>query len=98
MGNDQRLIHRNPDEKKMLQNRLKRIEGQVRGIQKMVDEDRYCADILIQLTAISSALKQVGLSLLEKHTHHCVADAIKSGDGDEAIEELMKIVNQLVKT
>ncbi|GIN90295.1 metal-sensing transcriptional repressor [Siminovitchia terrae] len=98
MSESLRHVHRNPDEKKMLQNRLKRIEGQVRGIQKMVDDDRYCADILIQLTAVSSALKQVGLTLLEKHTHHCVADAIKSGDGDDAIEELMKIVNQLVKT
>ncbi|GIN94195.1 copper-sensing transcriptional repressor CsoR [Siminovitchia terrae] len=98
MSESLRHVHRNLDEKKMLQNRLKRIEGQVRGIQKMVDDDRYCADILIQLTAVSSALKQVGLTLLEKHTHHCVADAIKSGDGDDAIEELMKIVNQLVKT
>ncbi|MBD8007121.1 metal-sensing transcriptional repressor [Bacillus norwichensis] len=98
MSEKLRHVHRNPNEKKMLQNRLKRIEGQVRGIQKMVDDDRYCADILIQLTAVSSALKQVGLTLLEKHTHHCVADAIKSGDGDDAIDELMKIVNQLVKT
>ncbi len=98
MSENLRHVHRSPDEKKMLQNRLKRIEGQVRGIQKMVDDDRYCADILIQLTAVSSALKQVGLTLLEKHTHHCVADAIKSGDGDDAIDELMKIVNQLVKT
>lgn len=98
MVEKERFVHRNSDEKKMLQNRLKRIEGQVRGIQKMVEEDRYCADILIQLTAISSALKQVGVTILEKHTHHCVADAINSGEGGEAIEELMKIVNQLIKT
>jgi len=98
MEKSQRHVDRNIDEKKYLQNRLKRIEGQVRGIQKMVEEDRYCVDILIQLTAISSALKQVGITILEKHTQHCVSDAIKSGEGDEAIEELMKVVNQLVKT
>src|SRR5690625_5742857 len=62
------------EEKKRLINRLKRVEGQVRGIQKMVDEDRYCMDVLIQIDAINAALKTVGTSLIEHHTSHCVID------------------------
>ncbi|KGX85759.1 metal-sensing transcriptional repressor [Pontibacillus litoralis] len=84
-------------EKEQLLNRLKRIEGQVRGIQKMIDEDRYCVDILVQISAINAALKKVGFTLLEKHTNHCVADAIHKGNGEEAIDELMKVVQQFSK-
>ena len=64
--------------------RLKRIEGQVRGIQNMVDNDRYCIDILTQISAINAAMNKVGLQLLEKHTRHCVTDALKDGNGEEA--------------
>ncbi|UAC49896.1 metal-sensing transcriptional repressor [Bacillus aquiflavi] len=78
--------------------RLKRIEGQVRGIQKMIEEDRYCVDILIQITAINNALKKVGMSVLERHTHHCVSSAIKLGEGDNAIEELMKVIEQFSRS
>ncbi|WLR52964.1 metal-sensing transcriptional repressor [Bacillus tianshenii] len=85
------------DEKKQLLNRLKRIEGQVRGIQKMVEDDRYCVDVLVQISAINAALKKVGFNLLERHTHHCVADAVASGKGTEAIDELMKVVKQFSK-
>jgi DNA-binding FrmR family transcriptional regulator len=60
--------------------RLSRIEGQVRGVARMVDEDRYCIDILIQMQAIKSALKRVEDQLMKDHSAHCVADAIKSGD------------------
>ncbi|WJE15103.1 metal-sensing transcriptional repressor [Halobacillus sp. ACCC02827] len=88
---------RTVQEKDAVVNRLKRIEGQVRGIQKMVEEDRYCVDILIQISAIDKALKKVGHSLLERHTHHCVAGAIKNGNGDEAIDELMKVIQQFSK-
>lgn len=88
---------RTSDEKQAIINRLKRIEGQVRGIQKMVEEDRYCVDTLIQISAINKALHRVGYSLLERHTHHCVADAIKKGEGEEAIDELMKVVQQFSK-
>lgn len=98
MSYSEKTVSRNSDEKKQLQNRLRRIEGQVRGIQKMVEEDRYCVDILIQLTAINSAIKQVGMTLLENHTNHCVSNAIISGEGNEAIKELMKVVNQFTKT
>lgn len=88
---------RTTDEKMKMQNRLKRIEGQVRGIQKMIDEDRYCIDILIQLSAIQSALKNVGYSVTERHMKHCVTDAIEKGEGSESIEELMAVLKQFSK-
>lgn len=78
-------------------NRLKRIEGQVRGIQKMVEDDRYCMDILVQISAIQSALKNVGFSVTERHLNHCVSDAIRQGDGKETIEELMNVMKQFSK-
>jgi CsoR family transcriptional regulator, copper-sensing transcriptional repressor len=88
---------RTEEEKQLLQNRLKRVEGQIRGIQKMVGDDRYCVDILIQLSAIQAALKKVGYSLLEKHTKTCVANSIKEGTGDHHIDELMKVIQQFSK-
>ena len=78
-------------------NRLKRIEGQVRGVQKMVEEDRYCMDILVQISAIQSALKNVGFAVTERHINHCVADAIQQGEGKETIEELMGVLKQFSK-
>ncbi|MYL33700.1 metal-sensing transcriptional repressor [Pontibacillus yanchengensis] len=88
---------RTNDEKEQVLNRLKRIEGQVRGIQKMVEEDRYCVDVLVQISAINAALKKVGFTLMERHTNHCVADAIQKGEGEEAIDELMKVIQQFSK-
>jgi CsoR family transcriptional regulator, copper-sensing transcriptional repressor len=85
------------DDKQLVLNRLKRIEGQVRGIQKMVEDDRYCVDILVQMSAINAAIKKVGFQLMEKHTHHCVANAIKEGNGDASIDELMKVIQQFSK-
>lgn len=90
----ERSTHRTTDDKKSMINRLKRIEGQVRGVQKMIEEDRYCVDILVQISAISAALKRVGFSLMEQHTKHCVTDAVKSGDGDKAFEELIDVIEQ----
>lgn len=82
-----------------LQRRLKRIEGQVRGIQNMIEEDRYCVDILVQIAAIKSAVNQVGLSILESHTRGCVADAIsRKTDGEEKIDELMDVIRQFTKS
>ncbi|WP_128896520.1 metal-sensing transcriptional repressor [Longirhabdus pacifica] len=89
---------RTEQEKQQMINRLKRIEGQVRGIQKMIEDDRYCVDVLIQVSAINSALKNVGFQLLERHTNHCVADAIQDGTGDEAVEELIKVMKQFAKS
>ncbi|MGE6630077.1 metal-sensing transcriptional repressor [Bacillus sp. NPDC077027] len=85
-------------DKDQLMNRLKRIEGQVRGIQNMIETDRYCIDVVNQISAVNAALKKVSLQLMEKHTHHCVSDAIKSGNGDEAIEELMQVFAKLTKS
>ena len=82
-----------------LQKRLKRIEGQVRGIQKMIDEERYCVDILVQIAAIKSAVNQVGLSILELHTRGCVADALANHtSGNEKVDELMDIIRQFTKS
>ncbi|SFA84251.1 DNA-binding transcriptional regulator, FrmR family [Lentibacillus halodurans] len=94
---DHPVTPRTDAEKQSVVNRLKRVEGQVRGIQKMVEEDRYCVDILVQISAINSALKKVGFSIAERHTKHCVSDAVQSGQGDEAIEELMEVMKQFSK-
>src|SRR5690625_4894152 len=85
------------EEKKRLINRLKRVEGQVRRIQKMVDEDRYCMDVLIQIDAINAALKTVGTSLIEQHTSHCVMEEIESGDGDKVVNEQVDVMKKYVK-
>lgn len=78
--------------KKDLQDRLRRIEGQVRGIQRMVDEDQYCIDVLTQLSSVTAALKAVGMGLLDEHVRHCVKDSIDQGTSDEKVEELLAAV------
>jgi len=80
--------------KSALLKRLNRIEGQARGIAKMVEEDRYCVDVLTQIAAIQSALDALAIQLLESHTNGCVRNAIQSGDGDAAVEELMNLVKR----
>ena len=75
------------DNKEALQKRLRRVEGQVRGLQRMVDEDRYCIEILEQVSAATKALQAVALELLDDHLAHCVSDAVRQG-GDEATEKL----------
>ncbi len=77
--------------------RLKKIEGQVRGVQKMVDQDKPCEDILIQIGAIKSALHKTGQIILEGHMHHCVLDGISSGQEEETIDKLVSAVNQFSK-
>jgi CsoR family transcriptional regulator, copper-sensing transcriptional repressor len=81
--------------KKDLQDRLRRIEGQVRGLQRMVDEDTYCIDILTQLNSVNAALKAVGMGLLDAHVRHCVRESLEQGQGDEKVEELMAAVGRL---
>ncbi len=75
------------DDKEALRKRLRRVEGQVRGLQRMVEEDRYCIDILEQVSAATKALQAVALVLLDDHLAHCVSDAVRRG-GDEATEKL----------
>ncbi|WP_018131437.1 metal-sensitive transcriptional regulator [Effusibacillus pohliae] len=77
--------------------RLKKIEGQIRGIQKMIEEDRYCVDILAQLAAVKAATNKVGLSLIDSHTRGCVANAIQEGDGSKHIEELLEVIRIFTK-
>lgn len=84
-------------DKEELLKRLRRIEGQIGGIQRMIEQDKYCVDILIQIAAVRSALNSVGLMLLESHTRGCVARAIKVGDGESAITELTEVVRRFVK-
>ena len=84
-----------------LQARLKRIEGQVRGIQGMVEDERYCIDILTQISAISSALDAVAVKVLNDHVEHCVAHAFSSGDPAEAkvkSRELIEAVERFART
>ena len=85
-------------DKQKIEARLRRIEGQVRGIQKMVEEDRYCIDVLTQVNATRAALESVALHLLADHTEHCVAEAIRSGDGTEKLRELNDAVERLVRS
>lgn len=75
--------------------RLRRIEGQVRGVQRMVEDDRYCVEILVQIAAIKAAVDKVASGLLEGHVRGCVAKAITEGHGDEAVSELMEVVGKL---
>ncbi|MDQ6792246.1 MAG: metal-sensitive transcriptional regulator [Candidatus Dormibacteraeota bacterium] len=84
-------------DKQQIEARLSRIEGQVRGLRKMVDEDRYCIDVLTQVSAVQSALQSVALLLLRDHTQHCVAEAIRSGDGSDKVRELSEAVERLVR-
>ncbi len=78
--------------------RLRRIEGQVRGLHKMVEDERYCIDVLTQVAAVKAALESVSLTLLEDHMEHCVADAIRSGDGTKKVKELAAAVERLVRS
>jgi DNA-binding FrmR family transcriptional regulator len=84
-------------DKQQIEARLSRIEGQVRGLRKMVEEDRYCIDVLTQVSAVQSALQSVALLLLRDHTQHCVAEAIRSGEGSDEVRELSEAVERLVR-
>ncbi len=86
--------------KPQLQARLARIEGQVRGIERMVEDDRYCIDILTQIAAVSTALESVALKILDEHVRHCVAGALTSGDEADATQktqELLEAVQRFAK-
>lgn len=86
--------------KEALQKRLRRVEGQVRGLQRMVDEDRYCIDILEQVSAATRALQAVALGLLDDHLAHCVSDAVRSGGAEatEKLDEASAAIGRLVRS
>lgn len=87
---------RSPEEYKSLINRLNRISGQINGIKKMVEESAYCTDILIQVSAVNSALNSFNKALLSEHIRTCVADNIRKGD-EEIVEELVNTLQRLMK-
>jgi DNA-binding FrmR family transcriptional regulator len=95
------MSHGYADNKDELVKRLHRVEGQVRGIERMVEDDRYCIDILTQIGAVSTALESLALEILDGHVKHCVTDAIASGNKREAAaktEELLAAVQRFAKT
>jgi DNA-binding FrmR family transcriptional regulator len=88
-------------DKEALVKRLHRIEGQVRGIERMVEDDRYCIDVLTQIGAVSTALESLAFKILDDHVNHCVADALASGDPQAAAEksqELLAAVQRFTRT
>jgi DNA-binding FrmR family transcriptional regulator len=80
--------------------RLRRIEGQVRGLQRMIEDDTYCVDVLTQISSVTKALQSVGLGLLDEHLRHCVRDAAESSrdEGDAKVEEAVTAVERLLRS
>jgi DNA-binding FrmR family transcriptional regulator len=95
-GHQHGYLHRKDDYLK----RLRRIEGQARGLQRMVDEEQYCIDILTQVAAMTKALQSVSLALLEEHMQHCVVDAARAGEveGRAKVTEAMDAITRLVRS
>jgi DNA-binding FrmR family transcriptional regulator len=88
-------------DKQQIINKLRRVEGQIRGLQRLVDEDTYCIDVLTQLAAVSKALQGIGLNLLDEHLQHCVAGAAADGDGErtgELVHEATRAVERLLRS
>jgi DNA-binding FrmR family transcriptional regulator len=86
-------------DKDKLQARLRRIEGQLRGLQRMVDEDAYCIDVLTQISAVNAALRGVSVLLLDDHLRHCVRNAIKNeSEGDAIVTEATEAIERLLKS
>ncbi len=94
-GEDRHAIGVDPEIKSSNLRRLRRIEGQVRGLQKMIEEDRYCADIMTQVASVHEALRSVGRELMRNHLRHCAAEAIGSGNEarrEEMYDELIELM------
>lgn len=89
--------YRYSKDKSSLLARMRKIEGQAKGIQQMIDEDRYCIDIVQQLTALSAAADEVSLLILESHIEGCVTDAIREQHGEEHVKELMGTIRKAMK-
>lgn len=93
---ERKAVAVDPDARERNLRRLKRIEGQVRGLQRMVEEDRYCPDIMTQISSVNEALRAVGRELMKNHLRHCVAHAARSGD-EEASKTYDEIVDLMYK-
>jgi CsoR family transcriptional regulator, copper-sensing transcriptional repressor len=95
VGDGAHALTVDPEAKHAIGSRLRRIEGQVRGLQKMIEEERYCADVLMQLSSVQEALRGVGRALLHNHLKHCATEAIRSGDPAQAevmYDELIELM------
>jgi CsoR family transcriptional regulator, copper-sensing transcriptional repressor len=95
------MTHGYVADKEALIKRLHRIEGQVRGLERMLEEDRYCIDVLTQISAVTTALESVAFRILDDHVNHCVSGALASGDADEAAtksKELLEAVHRFART
>ncbi len=93
---DNKKTHRSEDEKKIITNRINRIEGQLHGVKRMVKEDMYCKDVLIQLSAIENSVKSLSNHILENHLYHCVSKDIENGNLD-IIDELIALFKKFNK-
>jgi DNA-binding FrmR family transcriptional regulator len=101
MSKTEQHEHGYAKDKDALVKRLHRIEGQVRGVERMVEDDRYCIDILTQIAAVNTALEAVALRILDDHVRHCVAGALTSGDEADAAtktDELLEAVQRFART
>ena len=84
-------------DKEAILKRLRRMEGQVRGLQQMVEEDRYCLDVVTQVNALTAAAREVALQVLADHLRGCVTDAVREGTGDQAIDEVMTVFSKAMR-
>jgi CsoR family transcriptional regulator, copper-sensing transcriptional repressor len=84
-------------QKQQLQTRLRRIEGQVRGVARMIDQDKYCVDVVTQVAAIQAALDKVSLGLLDGHIRGCVREEIQAGGGDAKVDELLQVMDRVMR-
>lgn len=91
------MQYRYTNDKPSLLTRMKKIEGQARGVQQMIEDDRYCIDIVQQLSALSAAVDEVSLRILQSHIEGCVAEAIREDQGQEPVKELMKTIRRVMK-
>lgn len=96
-GPARKTVHVDVEARRRNLARLRRIEGQVRGVMKMVEDDRYCADVLGQITAVQAALKSVGVELLRHHLKHCVADAMRRGNVEAISSELCELFDKGIR-
>jgi DNA-binding FrmR family transcriptional regulator len=100
LSNARKAVAVDPSVKTSNLNRLRRIEGQIRGLQKMVEEDRYCPDILVQISSVQEALRGVGRALMRNHLQHCATDALTKGTRDEArqmYDELLDLIYRYLR-
>ncbi len=93
---DARRTHYTDDREDLLL-RLRRMEGQVRGLQRMVEEDRYCLDVVTQINALTSAAREVELIALEAHLRACIEGAVSASDGDEAVREMTNVLRRTLR-